>query len=290
MSQVLRTCHVHEDVGQLGFVSLHALHQHSGARSPGCGSPSSWPGPRSGQRRPQHPSLPGVSGLQTRPRAALPRGTEGAPAPVGGQSPEGWACKPFSWGLRGAPRTSPSRALCGRHSRGLSALPDAWRLLSPASAKGLPPPMESARVENQASLVSHEDACPSGPAPRGAPVRGEPGQVALPTSCVNCVSRRTPLVGFKADDHQSRQSQGRRFGAHLLTLNDTREQSQLLWKVPRLPPQVGGLQGNTGGQTPSSRQPPRAHLRLESKAPGELFPGRSSPHGAISAREQVLRI
>ena len=108
--------------------------------------------------------------------------------------------------------------------------------LSPASAKGLPPPMESARVENQAFLVSHEDACPSGPAPRGAPVRGEPGQVALPTSCVNCVSRRTPLVGFRADDPQSRQSQGRRFGARLLTLNDTREQSQLLWKVPRLPP------------------------------------------------------
>lgn len=140
------------------------------------------------------------------------------------------------------------------------------------------------------SAPSHEDACPSGLAPRGAPFGGEPGQGALPTSCVNCVSRRTPLVGFRADDHQSRQSQGRRFGARLLIPNDSREQSQLLWKVPRLPPQVGGLQGNMGGQTPSSRQPPGAHLRLESKAPGELFPGRSSSHGAISAREQVLTI
>lgn len=210
MSQVLRTCHVREDVGELGFVSLHALHQHSGARSSGCGSPSSWPGPRSGQGRPQHPSLPGVSGPQTRPRAASPSGTEGAPAPGGGQSPEGWACKPFSgleraWGLLGAPRTSPSRGLSGRHSCELSALPDAWRVLSPASAKGLPPPMESARAENQASLASPEPRrrLPQWTGPTGSPFRGEPGQVALPTSCVNRVSRWTPLAGFKADDHQS---------------------------------------------------------------------------------------
>ena len=93
------------------------------------------------------------------------------------------------------------------------------------------------------SAPSHQDACPSGPAPWGAPFRGEPGQLALPSSCVSCVSRRTPSAGFKADDHQFRQSQGRGFRALLLTPNDTGEQAQLLWKVPRLPQQAGGLKG-----------------------------------------------
>ena len=208
-------------------------------------------------------SEPGRVGLQ-----ALLLGPPGGPKDLPLQSPV-WSAQP--WAL------SPPRRLetC---------------LLLQQKGFHLPWNQHGLKTKPLWSAPSYEDACPSGPAPRGAPVRGEPGQVALPTSCVNCVSRRTPLVGFRADDPQSRQSQGRRFGARLLTLNDTREQSQLLWKVPRLPPQVGGLQGNTGGQTPSSRQPPGAHLRLESKAPGELFPGRSSPHSAISAREQVLRI
>ena len=141
-----------------------------------------------------------------------------------------WREPGASSGLRGPPR-----ALRSQHNPGLSAFPSAWRVLSPASAKGLPPPTKSAQVENQASTVSPKPpgACPSGPAPWGAPFRGEPGQLALPSSRVSCVSRRTPSAGFKADDHQFRQSQGRGFRALLLTPNDTGEQAQLLWKVPR---------------------------------------------------------
>lgn len=196
-------------------------------------------------------------------QGSLAQRDRGRPSSWGRLEPGRVACKPFpglerAWGLPGAPRTSPSRALRGRHSRGLSALPNAWRVLSPASAKELPSPMESARVENQASLVSPEPRgrLPQWTGPTGGALQRGAGQVALPTSCVNRMSRQTPSAGFKADDHQSRQSQGRRFGARLLTPNNTREQSQLLWKVPWLPQQAGGLQGTRAARPRAAGNPP----------------------------------
>ena len=92
----------------------------------------------------------------------------GQPCPAGWRSPYSWGrSEPRRVGLQallctgeslGPPQGSedPPRALRGQHSPGLSAFPNAWRVLSPASAKGLPPPTKSAQVENQASTVSPE--------------------------------------------------------------------------------------------------------------------------------------
>lgn len=181
--------------GALGLAALPSGWDH--ARDRGDLSIQVCPGSRAGRPDP----------------GSLAQRDRGRPSSWGRLEPGRVACKPFpglerAWGLPGAPRTSPSRALRGRQSRGLSALPDAWRVLSPASAKELPSPMESARVENQASLVSPEPRgrLPQWTGPTGGALQGEPGQVALPTSCVNRVSHQTPSAGFKTDDHQSRQS------------------------------------------------------------------------------------
>lgn len=90
-----------------------------------------------------------------------------------------WREPGASWGLRGSPR-----ALHSQHGPGLSASPNAWRVLSPASAKGLPPPTESARVENQASMVSPEPPgrLPQWTGPTGGALQRGPGQPALPSS------------------------------------------------------------------------------------------------------------
>lgn len=90
-----------------------------------------------------------------------------------------WREPGASWGLRGSPR-----ALHSQHGPGLSAFPNAWRVLSPASAKGLPPPTESAQVENQASTVSPEPPgrLPQWTGPMGGALQRGPGQPALPSS------------------------------------------------------------------------------------------------------------
>ena len=230
-------------------MSPHALHQHSGDGSLGLAAlPPGWDlfqgrGDLSVQ------VCLGSRAWWTRPRATSPSGTEGPPAPGGGQSPEGWACKPFSaleraWGLLGAPRTPPEPCAVST-TLGSQPSPVLGEFCLLLQLKGFHLPRNQHRLKTKPprSAPSHQDACPSGPAPWGAPFRGEPGQLALPSSRVSCVSRRTPSAGFKADDHQFRQSQGRGFRALLLTPNDTGEQAQRLWKVPRLPQQAGGLKG-----------------------------------------------
>lgn len=90
-----------------------------------------------------------------------------------------WREPGASWGLRGSPR-----ALHSQHGPGLSAFPNAWRALSPASAKGLPPPTESAWVENQASTVSPEPpgCLPQWTGPTGGALQRGLGQPAVPSS------------------------------------------------------------------------------------------------------------
>lgn len=116
-------------------------------------------------------------------QAASPSGTEGAPAPGGGWSLEGWPASPsLGWrepgasrGLRGPPPPEPcavGRAVGSQPSPTLGE----FCLLLQQKSFHLPWNQHGLKTKPPWSAPSHEDACPSGPAPRGAPFRGSRGR------------------------------------------------------------------------------------------------------------------